>query len=69
MKGVKTDIYHFGQAFNFFKFHLKKKMRMEKRVLLSCKFVEKLVKMADRIQMNGLTLNMYLYIEGSRHLL
>lgn len=38
---------------NFFKFHLKMKLRLEREVLSSCEFAERWVKVARMVRLNG----------------
>ena len=61
LKGLKTDTFLFGQALiDFFKFHLKRKVRVEREVLPPSKFVERWVNVARMARVNGPTLSMRL---------
>jgi hypothetical protein len=61
LKGLKTDIFLFGQALiGFFKFHLKRKVRVEREVLLPSIFFERWVNVARLARVNGPTLTLHL---------
>jgi hypothetical protein len=54
LKGLKTDTFLFGQALiGFFKFHLKRKVRVEREVLSPSKFYERWVNVARMACVNG----------------
>ncbi len=61
MKGLRTDTFLFGQSLiDFFKFHLERKVRVEREVLYSSKFYERWVRVANMACVNGPTLSMRL---------
>ncbi len=61
LKGLKTDTFLSGHALtDFFKFHLERKVRVEREVLSSSKFNERWVRVASMARVNGTTLSMHL---------
>jgi hypothetical protein len=61
LKGLKTDTFLFGQALiDFFKFHLKRKLRVEREVLIPSEFVARWVRVAKMARVNGPTLSVRL---------
>lgn len=57
LKGLNTDTFLFGLVLiDIFKFYQKRKVRIERKVPNSSKFVEKWVHVAGTTCVNGLTL-------------